>query len=118
MLKDLLSDYDPECGSIPLKPIQPVKLMILDINMPHMDGLQTVKETRALYKEINERVCLANGLDPIYDQILYRPMLIYMSKHEENIQLFMEDQERADLFVNKPIERDDILSILRILKIV
>ena len=68
MLKDLLSVYDPDIsGSIPLKPIQPVKLMILDINMPHMDGLQTVKETRALYKEINEKICLANGLDPIQE---------------------------------------------------
>ena len=45
-------------------------------------------------------------------------MLIYMSQHDANIQLFMEDQERADLFVKKPIERDDILSILRILKII
>ena len=86
--------------------------------MPHMDGLETVKETKALYKAINEKACKANGLDPSQHQIVYRPMLIHLTQQAAEIQLFIQDQERADLFMSKPVQRGDMMALLKILQVI
>ena len=38
----------------PTQTKQPISLIILDINMPIMDGMQTAKRVKQLYDEYNE----------------------------------------------------------------
>ena len=42
--------------------MQPVSLLLLDINMPIMDGMEATKLIKEKYKEINERL-QSSGLD-------------------------------------------------------
>ena len=48
-------------------PLQPVALVLLDINMPIMDGLETLKKIKEQYKAFDE-------------SILMRPMVCYLSQ--------------------------------------
>ena len=44
-----------DLAEIPL-PIQPIALCLLDINMPLLDGFQTLSKVKAVFKEANTRL--------------------------------------------------------------
>ena len=43
------------------KPIQPVSLLMLDINMPIVNGLQALKQIKQKYKDLNDKYQLLNA---------------------------------------------------------
>ena len=49
-----LIDYDPAIK----KPMQPISILILDINMPVMDGMECVEKTKTLFSAFNEKACM------------------------------------------------------------
>ena len=61
---------------IPL-PIQPVALVLLDINMPILDGFETLGKTKAVFKEANIRLT-ANQLES--DTVVMRPTICFFSQ--------------------------------------
>lgn len=53
-VENVLNNNDPTQNK------QPVSLVILDINMPIMDGMETAKRIKQLYDEYNEMLAKAS----------------------------------------------------------
>ena len=86
--------------------------------MPFMDGLTAVKEAKQLYKTFNEQACRLNGFDPAEHVLLWRPLMIHLSQHKEELHMFIQDEERADFFLEKPVVKEELLAILKILQMI
>ena len=59
--QDVLEYFEKELSKITLEsistytlPFQPVSLLLLDINMPILDGFETLKQTKELFKRHND----------------------------------------------------------------
>ena len=79
---------------------QPVSLLILDINMPRVSGLECIKQVRKLY----------GGLQLERQQEVLRPFVVYMTETPQNIILqFVQEQEKPDLYLEKPVPRSAFL---------
>ena len=63
------------------KPIQPVILVILDINMPVMDGLQAANLLKEKFEDFNKKIIEANKLTLPYSgyRPFVRPLLIHLT---------------------------------------
>ena len=42
--------------------IQPISLLLLDINMPIINGLECAQQVKQLYREINEKLAKEQGI--------------------------------------------------------
>ena len=42
--------------------IQPISLLLLDINMPIISGLECAQQVKQLYREINEKLAKEQGI--------------------------------------------------------
>ena len=79
--------------------VQPVALLILDVNLPVITGLDVCSKVKEIYtrkqKELNDK-----SIDPIQ---LHRPLIIFYSSLDyKNMEMLCYDHEKADLFVKKP----------------
>ena len=52
--------------------IQPIKLILLDINMPILDGLETLKMVKQLFEKYE-------------DKQIQRPMISYLSQNDYSV---------------------------------
>ena len=58
--------------------VQPVSLLLLDINMPILNGYDTLKKVKQLFKDFNDK------RDPASPLVL-RPMICYLSSSEQEV---------------------------------
>ena len=42
--------------------IQPISLLLLDINMPIINGLECAQQVKQLYREVNEKLAKEQGI--------------------------------------------------------
>ena len=87
------------------KPIQPVLLVILDINMPIMDGLEAAKLLKEKYEDFNKRVAEVNDLVIPKEgrRLFVRPMIVHLTQFDNYFQQFIKEEEKADIYLQKPI---------------
>ena len=83
------------------KAIQPVALLFLDINMPILNGLKTVKLVKERYKTLNEKIAKKKG-DKVSTYVL-RPLICHLTSFEEEFKQLITLEEEADLFLVKPL---------------
>ena len=87
---------------------QPVSLLILDINMPIITGLQAAAKIKELYENV--------GRDKGGSKII-RPLIVFLSQLDYGRMLaFTYENEQADIFFPKPISMDKLEHILRLVK--
>ena len=102
-------------------PIQPVALLILDICMPILDGMETVKRVKEKFRQFNEEICKKLVLKlpsaSKKNQIVIRPLIIHLSQFDDNFQSFIKEEERADLYISKPVKKQELVSVLKLLRL-
>ena len=85
---------------------QPISLILLDINMPILHGLETLPRVMHAFREINNKL-------PVL-----RPLICYLSQYDGTIKTFIKvEEEEADCFVEKPLSHKELVNLLEILKI-
>ena len=70
---------------------QPISLLLLDINMPVLNGLQTLPLVKKRFADLNETMKVQ------------RPLICYLTQFEESFQQLVTENEKADLFLQKPL---------------
>ena len=77
-------------------------VLMLDIVMPIIDGLEAVVQTKKLYKSFNEKACEKRNLDPQQHELILLPFIILATQLKYTNQ-FITVEEEADLYIEKPI---------------
>ena len=106
-VENILNTNDPTQNK------QPVSLIILDINMPIMDGMETAKRIKQLYDEYNEMLAKASHCK----HGLVRPFLCHLTQFDKTFKTFIKPEETGDLFLNKPLPHSELVSLLRLLNL-
>ena len=89
---------------------QPVSLLFLDINLPDKDSLKVAQQIKMQYKKLQEI--------EQYKKV-QRPVICHNSSlNLQQIQSFMYDEEKADLYLNKPIDKKTVVMILKQLQVI
>ena len=108
---------------------QPVSLLLLDINMPILTGLDVVAHVKEKFEQINQRNPLLH--DEEEKQIntftaerssnkakILRPFICYLSQLEFKVmRTFIKEEEKADYYLEKPLLAKELIALLRLLSI-
>ena len=89
--------------------VQPISLLILDINMPEPNGLECSELIKQLYIKRNQET---------QSDIPLRPCIVFMTQTPFTVMNeFMKADEAPDLYLEKPVDAkifSDLLTILDI----
>ena len=108
---------------------QPVALLLLDINMPILNGFETLKRVKEMFKlhntRLNEERSRSIGDEEPLRMInteehthILRPLIIFVSQLDRNqFTHFFVDDEKPDFYLEKPLVSKDLKSLLRLIKI-
>ena len=87
-------------------------MVLFDISMPQVDGLTATRILKEKFENFNaERK--RNGSE----QLLLRPLICQLTQFGDGIKQFITDEERADLFLRKPLTHRDLSSLLKLLQL-
>ena len=68
-------------------PCQPVTLLLLDIQMPIMNGIQTMKLVKEKFARFNEELKLKQMTGKSLDDVVLRPLICYLSHYDKESML-------------------------------
>ena len=92
--------------------IQPVSLLLLDINMPIMHGLECSEKINQMYKEQNQER-LKQNKPP-----LVSPLTCFMTQTPYYmLKSLIKQEEMTDVYLEKPMKNEEIQNLLKILNI-
>ena len=86
---------------------QPVSILLLDINMPVLNGYETLIQVKSLFDKMNE-------MNP---SILFmRPMICYLSQmaDQQTMYQFLKEEEMPEIYLEKPLLTKDLSSLIRL----
>ena len=96
--------------------VQPVSLLLLDINMPIYDGIQAIRLIKESYQRVNEGQQEDEELNQIQintssinrtggrNTAILRPFTAYLSQIDyATMQQFVKVEEQADCYIEKPV---------------
>ena len=88
--------------------VQPVSLLLLDINMPVLNGHETLKKVKQLFKDFNE----SSGLN---SPLVLRPMICYLSSTENDVMTqFLDEDEQAEIYLEKPLPKSVLAALIKL----
>ena len=88
--------------------VQPVSLLLLDINMPVLNGYETLKKVKQLFKDFNE----SSGPN---EPLVLRPMICYLSSTENEVmKQFLSEDEQAEIYLEKPLPKSDLAALIKL----
>ena len=100
--------------------LQPVALLLLDINMPIMTGMEVMLKLKKKYIEINEKAKAKapKGSDKA-NIIVLKPFICYYSQYDRATMVsFMTEQEKADYYLEKPLPLAELISLLKLINVI
>ena len=101
-----------------MRPIQPVSLLLLDINMPDVNGMEALVQIKEKYRFLNERLKQAAATHAEREEEILRPFICYLSQHDKSIMgQFIKDNEKADCYLEKPLPLKELTSLLRLINV-
>ena len=89
--------------------IQPVSLLILDVNMPILNGLQVLMQVKEKFDSLesellNSRKMISITETPLPQVKVVRPLIAYLSQNDyHTIKMFCKPEEQPDIFLSKPL---------------
>ena len=93
--------------------IQPVSLLILDINMPILNGFETKKAIEELFVKFNARL---NSEHP--EITVLRPLVCYLSQFDQkSFYTNFGATSKAECYIEKPLPFKELVSLLRLLNL-
>ena len=100
-------------------PLHPVTLLLLDINMPILTGIEALVLIKNKYRIINEQYNQIKGNKVGLDEVaVIRPLICYYSQYDrDTMPIAMTDDEMADLYLEKPLPASELASLLRLINI-
>ena len=85
--------------------LQPVSLVFMDINMPILNGLETMRTLKKKFAQYDESRFI-------------RPVLCYLSQMaQSDMAYFISKEEQADCYLEKPLPYNELFGLLQLLKI-
>ena len=83
----------------------PIKVLILDVQMPEKNGLEVVKEVKDLYKQIREINC-----DRFVSQLFVEePVYVFLSSHVCNVDFVTQAKSLGvKHYYEKPVSFDEL----------
>ena len=125
LLNDILDKDEGEYEDQNRVPFQPVTLLLLDIDMPIMDGAETVQIIKEKFVQFNltlNNKRLLNKKDATTtlsaDETVLRPIICFLSQLEKaGIVHKLTEDEQADGYLEKPLPLKDLICLLRLLQI-
>ena len=69
----------------------PIALIILDINMPVIDGLEAAQLVKERFDDLNQRLIEKNNLltSSTHSRLVVRPMLVHLTQFDLHFQQFI-----------------------------
>ena len=100
--------------------LQPVALLLLDINMPIMTGMEVMLRLKKKYKEMNEKAKNVEGSDSSNSHIIVlKPFICYYSQYDRATMMnFMTEEEKADYYLEKPLPLTELISLLKLINVI
>merc|ERR1711990_734666 len=98
--------------------IQPISLILLDINMPILTGYDVVPLIKKRFEAINENKSdlFRKGTLKVKPAILVRPMICYLSQYSaEVMKTYISEAETTDCYLEKPLPLRELQSLLRLI---
>ena len=85
----------------------------MDINMPIMDGLTALKLIKQKFDEANQNLILDGK-----QGMILRPVIMFFSQMDKKqTSLFIKEDEQADGYLEKPVSKKELVSLLKLLNI-
>ena len=115
---DRLLDDVKESQGDRMTPFQPVALLLLDINMPILGGMEALKIIKSKYQRMNSALDLGDTGRQDGNPLLLRPVICYLSQYSQGTMMqFLTEEEHADCYLEKPLPFNELKSLLRLLNI-
>ena len=88
--------------------IQPVSLLILDINMPILNGFETKKTIEELFVKFNNRMSAEQP-----DTTVLRPLICYLSAFDQkSFYASCVGKFKAECYIEKPLPFKELVALL------
>ena len=117
--------------TISIEPNQPCELLLLDMRMPMLNGLQVLMKVKEKFKEANLLLSKlmnqksTNSKDEGTDsgppqEILVRPLIAYLSQLDQYkiTQRYCEEYDMPEVFLSKPLPVAELEALMKIIKII
>ena len=98
MLEDLTLDQKRTTA------FQPVSLLLLDVNMPILHGLDTLPLVKQKFQDANHRL-------PVL-----RPVICYLTQFDGEFKQFIREEEEAECYLEKPLSTIELVNLLKLLR--
>ena len=93
-------------------------LLLLDINMPILGGMEALKIIKSKYQRMNSALDLGDTGRQDGNPLLLRPVICYLSQYSQGTMMqFLTEEEHADCYLEKPLPFNELKSLLRLLNI-
>ena len=72
------------------------------------------------YEDFNKKIVETNNLViPKEDSSLFvRPMIVHLTQFDDSFQQLIKEEEKADIYLQKPIAQKELVALLRLMKLV
>ena len=81
--------------------------------MPVVDGLETTQALKQMFDTFNRKISDRGGHTTVL-----RPLIIHLTQYDNDFKQFIRREEQADLYLQKPISRKDLWTLLKMLKLI
>ena len=93
-------------------------MLLLDIQMPIINGIQTMKLVKEKFARFNEEIKLNQMTGKSADDVMLRPLICYLSHFDkESMFTQMTKEDQADCYLEKPLPLKELICLLRLIKV-
>ena len=83
---------------------QPVVLLLIDINMPILNGMETVPKIKKLFTEFNNFMREGPSVSGRKNLVVRPPILYFSQFDRKTMYNFISKEENADFYLEKPVQ--------------